>query len=535
MLTKFIKTTINHLTYHYCQLYRHQADKEISTLFGKIKNGNRKILIEALWDNPHHWVRLGLFTKALRNVKLGDELIAICENYKNKKILNTLRSLPITTIKYLEEVSLSKREFKKIDDIIKKYNSGTSIFSINFPMDYPAILFHDGLNKINFTGKFTHETSIVFEALKNLFSYLKYFKKILEDEKPTCVVVSHPTQIIYSSLVWVSIKKNIPVYVLNYEHQHMTIRKENLKSFLRYHQGLPDKKFLDKIPNKIKNNFISIGKDYLSQLESGKGGQFSVVKVFGKGVPTFKNKKEFVMSCNGKIGNPCVIILCSCFPDFPNTYGKSWYNDYVSWLRTTLKTASLNPNINWIVKAHPAEHMYGNKIKSSMIISEFDDCILTFPKKGNALDVQRFADYIITPNGTAGLEHTAKGKIVLISRTNPYTNCGIGYSSKNKSEYVHNLKNIKSFEKPLKKDINNSLIYLGLTYAYYKSKKMPTLVFDFGILSYKLWPKIKSFLKKQQNEINNEIKIIENWLSSSDYCYHSYKQIYLIKRDKNIK
>ena len=295
-------------------------------LIKKLKN-----FVEGFWDNPHHWVRLGIFTRALRNQNLGNELVGLCETKDNKKIIKSMKSLPVKQIRYVENIVLHKKELRQIDDIIQKYEAGTSIFEIKLPFNYPVTLFHDGLNKINYTGNFSHESIKVTEALKKIYQYLKFFEVLLNETNPKTVVVSHPTNLICSTLIWMSIRRKTPVYVINYEHQHMTIRKENLRSFLKYDQGLPDKNFINKISTNLKKELISVGKNYMSELETGKGGQFSVVKVYGKGNANYESKSLFIKNCKGDIDKPCAVILCSCFPDYPNTYGKSWYHDYVNW------------------------------------------------------------------------------------------------------------------------------------------------------------------------------------------------------------
>ena len=322
--------------------------------------------------------------------------------------------------------------------------------------------------------------------------------------------------------------KKIPVFIINYEHQHITIRRETKESFLRYDQGLPSIKIIDKLKKSEINNLINIGKTYMKGLETGKEGQFSVVKVYGKGKEKYSNKNEFIKACSGNIKYKSVLILCSCFPDFPNSYGLSWYTDYLDWLTVTLDKISKIKNINWIIKPHPAEHMYGEKVTVKKVLNKN---ILLFPDKGNGLDVQKYADVVLTPCGTAGLEYTARKKSVIIARPTPYSSWGIGKTCYSKKEYIECLKNIHLIKKPNNEMVNRALMFLSLTFAENISSKNNHLLLPYGILSYKLWPGLKKFIKTNNIEIDNEIELMQKWIASKEYSFHAFKQINNIQND----
>ena len=86
----FFRKIINQLLYFYYQSFRNEANISISKISGTINKKTKTILVEGFWDNPHHWVRLGIFTRALRNQNLGNELVGLCETKDNKKIIKSM-------------------------------------------------------------------------------------------------------------------------------------------------------------------------------------------------------------------------------------------------------------------------------------------------------------------------------------------------------------------------------------------------------------------------------------------------------------
>lgn len=519
--------------YQYCYLSRSNANKAISSISGNINDKDDYMLVEAFWDNPHHWLRLAIFTQALRNVGYGNKIIGLCENNTKKQVVKSLKSLPLSNIEVIEKTKLNIEEKKKASNIAKLCKDSKSTLKIKFGDGFPASLFHDDLNKKELSATFNHNKKVILSNIERLIYYLKIFKILIAKIKPKAIILSHPTTTRFSTLLWVSVLKKIPVFILNYEHQHITIRKETKESFLQYSQGFPKRSYIDKLTKGQISNLIKIGKKYMSDLETGKEGQFSVVKVYGDGINSYKNKSEFINASQGNIYNKTVIILCSCFPDFPNTYGLSWYTDYLDWLIVTLETISEIKNVNWIIKPHPAEHMYGKKITVKKVVKDYlSKNILLFPEKGNGLDVQNYADIVLTPSGTAGLEYTARKKPVIVSRPTPYTSWGIGKTCNSKKEYIECLQNILLIKKPDKEMVNRALILLSLTFAENLNPDKRFLSLPYGILSYRLWPSLKSYIKNNGFEIRNEIELMEKWINSNEYSYHAYKQISLVKKKK---
>ena len=75
-----------------CKIYFYELNRyKCNTLFSKIlvkdienkKNSEGKILIDGLWDHPHHWLRLSIFLSAAKKI-LGSKIIGVYEK-KNKK------------------------------------------------------------------------------------------------------------------------------------------------------------------------------------------------------------------------------------------------------------------------------------------------------------------------------------------------------------------------------------------------------------------------------------------------------------------
>ena len=54
--------------------------------------------------------------------------------------------------------------------------------------------------------------------------------------------------------------------------------------------------------------------------------------------------------------------MANAWPDFPNQYGESIYPDFLEWFLSTIEISKRNSNCIWLVKPHPAETAYGDKV-----------------------------------------------------------------------------------------------------------------------------------------------------------------------------
>ena len=97
--------------------FRKKANKEIYKLLRsrEIKNSNEKyILCDALWDSPHHWLRLAIFAPVLAE-HLNSKLLGIYLKGIEKDTLETFKELKLD--KYIE---LDVKPESKANKISKK-------------------------------------------------------------------------------------------------------------------------------------------------------------------------------------------------------------------------------------------------------------------------------------------------------------------------------------------------------------------------------------------------------------------------------
>ena len=109
------------------------------------KNGC--ILIEGMWDNPHHWIRTIMLRNAIAE-KYGSEMIGVYGKETKPTTYLILKFLTKNnTIKFTKKKN-NKTYFKnKSINYLKSFNSIRELINSKLDFDYPGFYFYDGFLK----------------------------------------------------------------------------------------------------------------------------------------------------------------------------------------------------------------------------------------------------------------------------------------------------------------------------------------------------------------------------------------------------
>jgi hypothetical protein len=141
-------------------------------------------------------------------------------------------------------------------------------------------------------------------------------------------------------------------------------------------------------------------------------------------------------------------------------YGEDLFQDYGEWFVETVRAAAANPNLNWLIKLHPANLW---KRAREGIAGEFAETRLirehigALPPHVHILDPDcgidtmslfHFTDYGVTVRGTSGMELPCLGKPVLTAGTGRYSGLGFTDDCASAAEYLERLQSLH-LEPPL--------------------------------------------------------------------------------------
>ncbi len=154
-------------------------------------------------------------------------------------------------------------------------------------------------------------------------------------------------------------------------------------------------------------------------------------------------------------GKKTVVVFPHIFWDGTFFYGTDLFESYEEWFLETMKVACANPDVNWIIKIHPANiiknirdgvgsepseltaiRSLGGRLPPQIRIIQPDSRLST-------LSLYSVMDYCVTVRGTAGIEAASFGIPVLTAGTGRYDRLGFTVDSDSRGQYLDRLAHIQ--------------------------------------------------------------------------------------------
>jgi hypothetical protein len=164
---------------------------------------------------------------------------------------------------------------------------------------------------------------------------------------------------------------------------------------------------------------------------------------------TLYNKDDLRSELGLDRNRKTAIIFAHMFWDASFFYGVDIFRDYEEWFVEAVRAASANPNLNWLIKAHPAnvvknrrEGIVGQRadMERAVIarhIGELPDHIRFIPSDTpiNTYSLFPLMDYCLTVRGTIGMEAACFGIPVITAGTGRYDRRGFTIDPGSPQEY----------------------------------------------------------------------------------------------------
>ena len=163
-----------------------------------------------------------------------------------------------------------------------------------------------------------------------------------------------------------------------------------------------------------------------------------------------KSPEEIVHGLGLDPAKKTAVIFSHILWDANLFYGEDLFEDQEAWLVESVRAAVENPNVNWIVKLHPANRykteatVLNDEIAIREAVGELPAHVRLLPPDTdvNTYSLFRLADYGVTIRGTVGLELPCFGAPVLTAGTGRYSGLGFTNDSASAEEYLAKLRRI---------------------------------------------------------------------------------------------
>lgn len=393
------------------------------------------ILIEgfATQDFPNYLLTIG---RIISNLNYKFTFSVLLKSPKKAKRIGLLESYgyfkPIFYYRYLLNIP-----------VILKSTLFSLIFTLNFSIN--ILVFR--LNNVlvgdliydTILSQFRQKTisrfevkylKIIFKAFFDFYCFTHIIKKF----NPVLLITSHVNYVPFGILSRICHSKQIPVLRVG---NNRLIEYNNFSQELYVTKLLNSFKTLKQVEDSINNDAAN---KYIESRVSGLIRQHDVVS-------SFANKKKYTHINLNKVLNIQdndkrikILVATHIFTDSPNCSIPGLFKDYYIWLTTTLKLASSNNEIIYIIKEHPSASIYQEGGWVGEIVEKFEsENIKMLPNSVNTKSLLNYIDYTITYSGTIGIEFACFGIPTILAGNPFYKNLGISINSENLFEYALNI------------------------------------------------------------------------------------------------
>lgn len=179
-------------------------------------------------------------------------------------------------------------------------------------------------------------------------------------------------------------------------------------------------------------------------------------------------RQRLGLSCDKKVA----VIFPHILWDGSFFWGEDLFEDYTQWLIETIRAASANSRLQWVVRLHPG-HLVKARLNNYTTPSELAVIENVFGKlpphvklilPDNELSTYslfKIADYAVTVRGTVGIEAALFGVPVVTAGTGRYDRRGFTLDSSTRQEYLEKLAALETYPR-----LSAEQVEIAERYAY---------------------------------------------------------------------
>ncbi|MBK26587.1 MAG: hypothetical protein CME70_21485 [Halobacteriovorax sp.] len=481
---------------------------------------NKKIMIDATWDNPNYWYRIGIISRALGvSSDLVAALIGKDRRVQQKSMIETLGYAH--TFDLMDTFDSNKEEHLRVSkELFSSVTKPDDVLGLKLPFDFPASFLYDDILKKQRSAYINVEENSTLETVAHFFNVISSAEKWLDEYKPEILIMSHCIGW-RAIFVWVAVKKGITTIIPYGEFGLSRFWKiDDISDFFSFQdRPLYERDFLQLSQNEKKILF-DVGEEYLESRFSGKTNDIGSMYTYQKRKGECNSeiiKKEYGWNEN----KPIISVYASNWFDYPHFMGMKNFRDFYDWIKVTYETALENKDVYWLFKAHPCDEHYKGKTLSDFFDFDTPEHISLVNESWNGEDLLRSVDGIITYHGTIGIEATAQEKPVMIADQGWYHDWGIAKYSKSREEYIENLSKRWWEELDLKENKELATIFAGWYWGRPDWQK--NLIMDDDSTQWKIYNTLPKIVERCQKEIQKEVSLIRSWVESKATHFHTFK------------
>lgn len=406
-------------------------------VFSNYSERDGVVLIEGLLRTPKNNIEKNIIAKAittkhklspvvlLKHIKLNSNSNHYFYSKFGVDKFASLESAFVNPLFVIKSIFLSLSFIfsgKTSSEIIKYKYRGVQIGDLLYDSiirENPSVFSVDGIN-------ICRDSVLVFK----MYLYFCFYDSLTNKYDVRFFVTSHKTYFQYGLLCKLVKKKGGVVFL-----KDVNLYKIYDDISIEEHIMSPDAEVV--LTNYDNVDFVRCSNKYIEDRFRGEAENMDVDVVSAFHNKVTYTKPQLMAALNIENDKPIVFVMPHAFSDSPHVGEGMLFNDYYHWLVETLKSLSLNPVCNVIVKPHPTSYCWGEMGVVEELIQRLDfKNVHIAPTDINTNSVPLVADIVITCQGTIALESVCFGVPSIVAGNGYFSGYNISISFDTASLYL---------------------------------------------------------------------------------------------------
>ncbi len=431
---------------------RRSLDETLDTAWAErgpvsLEDGPATVIVDAMWYNPNHFLRLRLFLESLAT-KQRFRILGILLSRSARRERRALERLGVREFIYLEEDEEFQTDgfLKAADALLATAQNHSDFLSLDLPHGLPAYVVYDTALRIARDPQPALDNPVWRQSLAETLRNLAIYERELTDRCVSEVALSHPWKAEWGKIVWLALEQTIPVYHLTGYVEAMRIRRFRSRAdFFSPVEHLSATAF-DTLPAGIREELVRIGESQLERRTAGGSNDINARHAFRPSARIDERSRAREVLA-GENGRPVITVYGHVWYDFPHTFSMSNFTDFRDWMELTLRHVATLDDVTWLIKPHPTEGWYDGFRLAELMRAPPAHVRLLPPEVDNKT-VLNASDCIVTVHGTVGLEAAAFGLPVLLADNSYFSDWDFAHLATDRTDYLRLLEGAKDLAAP---------------------------------------------------------------------------------------
>jgi len=478
------------------------------------------VLLEAIYDNPNHWLRIALLFAAL-GIEWS-KTSAIVGGKREKLQTKTLRNFGVAETIPLGHLNRRNPNWRKnigiAKTLISKVNTQKDILELALPFKMPAVFLYDAIIREQRSPIVEISDKKLVNIIAEFLCHVDLAYQEIRRVKPQLIVCEGIGFLF--PLLWIGLDQGLPVVVPYGEHGNCRFWR------------IQNKREVFDFMDRMKNCEIQL-LDPVQQLKLEKIGEKAIQRrLNGEAIDisvryAYQNKKQHIersVICeffNWDPNKDIVVIYMATLFDFPHFVGMSCFENYLDFIQSIVSTIRFNNTQNWLLKPHPMDEWYGGTSLEDVVEVNLYNHVKFVPTKWDSVALMHAVDRFVTYHGTIGIEATSMGKPVLVPEEGWYGDHGFVRMAESRDHFLQLLTENWWQEMDIVQNASKAKQFAGAFWGRPNWQK--TFVLSDDPDQWEIYKSAPILIKNNLTEIERELSMIRAWYSSHYTHYHCYK------------